>query len=106
NYDGSYIYYGPIVTECSNEQNWNLLVNTPILEKTLECILFTNQEETVEVQILDYIGRTIIEDKVYANKGKNLLGFNLDRISKGVYYIIVTSNNKSKRPLGHKFIKI
>ena len=90
-YDGRSEFFGPIAVRIINEDEWILLLQSALTENELLCTLFSPEDGKIVTEIYDMNGKAIIRKAIQVTKGSNLLQFNVDVFSTGVYFIKVIS---------------
>lgn len=102
-YDGQSEYFGPIGIRIVNKDELSLVLqNTPAVSQ-LFCTLYAPEKSTLKAEICDLHGKAIISKSIQAIKGSNLLQFDIDKFSDGVYFVKV-SDSKG-RHFEKKFVK-
>ena len=102
-FNGQSEFFGPIVVRIAKEENWILLLQNTPAENELLCTLFSPEDGKIISEICDLNGKAIIRKSSQVMKGSNLLRFNMDDFSTGVYFIKITSTKGNH--VEKKFVK-
>ena len=102
-FNGQSEFFGPIAVRIASEEELVLLLQNTPAEDELLCNLFSPEDGKIISEISDLNGKAIIRKSSQVMKGSNLLRFNMDDFSTGVYFIKVTAA-KGKH-VERKFVK-
>ena len=101
-FDGRYEYFGPIAIQCSQQEEWSLLLQNIPANEELMSTLFIPENEKLTVDIIDLQGRILYAEPLSAVKGSNFFTIDLSAYTPGMYFIRVYTAQKS---LQKKFIR-
>ena len=101
-FDGRYEYFGPIAIQCSQQEEWSLLLQNIPADEELMSTLFIPENEKLTVDIIDLQGRILYAEPLSAVKGSNFFTIDLSAYTPGMYFIRVYTAQKS---LQKKFIR-
>lgn len=88
--DGAFSYSPVVAVRCSKDlQEINLSPN-PASNQVMVSF-YEASEGPVNLQFIDYTGRTVFESNFNAIKGYNSFDLNISGLSKGMYYVILKS---------------
>jgi hypothetical protein len=78
-----------------------VIIENPVSDK-LHIRLNSSQRGIMKMQIVDVTGRTMLSQNSAYTRGDNDLYMDIHRLAKGVYYLVVPTNDSQK---GYSFIK-
>jgi len=81
-------------------QNYNIYPNP--VSNTLNIDLFANENDNTEIQILNTAGQVVYSTTQTLNNGQNNLSFDVNSLTKGVYFIKINGSNTYETK---KFVK-
>jgi len=102
-YNGQFVYYDPVVIKCDDVDQFINLYPNPASGQTI-CSLYSEAQETVNVEITSYLGSVIYKNNFNTVAGFNLLTLDISGYQTGVYTVIVRSSDGNI--LGYKQLVI
>ncbi len=95
-FDGKYSYSGPISAYCYTSDNNIDVTSMQITSENNLLINFSSDKGGLHhFNLYDDRGRLITDENVPADSGKNVLTYNLNNLSSGIYMFTIYNNSKS-----------
>ena len=102
-YNGAFEYFGPISLRFIYENGCAVIVHNNPSNSRLLCTVLTSEKTVFSAEVIDLLGGEIEKKLFNAEKGSNLLQFDIEDFSDGIYFVKLT-DSKGKH-MEKKFIK-
>jgi hypothetical protein len=94
-FDGKYDYFGPVVTNCSENIIGSFDAYPNPANNQVNCSVYSSFETEAEVELYNLFGQLILKKNVNLDEGSTVFSLDVSALTGGVYYLTLRNSSGS-----------